>query len=41
VDQFGFDQCRFYIGTGIAPAASTGWVRGQSSSSYIILDAEL
>jgi hypothetical protein len=39
-DQFGQDQCRFYISTGTA-ADSNGWVRGQSSASYLILDAEL
>ena len=40
VDQYGKDQCRFYINTGTS-ASSTGWVRGQSSSRYILLDAEL
>jgi hypothetical protein len=40
VDQFGKDQCRFYIGTGTA-ADNNGWVRGQTDASYLILDAEL
>ena len=40
LSQYGKDQCRFNINTGTA-ANNDGWVRGQSSSSYMLLDAEL
>ena len=40
IDQLGVSQCRFYMGHGLA-ANTQGWVRGQSSASYVMLDAEL
>lgn len=40
IDQFGISQCRFFMGHGQA-ANTQGWIRGQSSASYVMLDAEL
>ena len=40
IDQFGISQCRFFMGHGQA-ANTQGWIRGQSSASYVVLDAEL